>query len=138
MTAAGSVYNTAIHLAPVNLVPGADGTYRGTGIVQWSTTYTPSGGACGPTTYRGSFAAEVTLRIDPADPNRAFLTAKFTLETDGTANIRCSGLTIPFPALYFTPDLKTEHGVSIGGSTVIASSVPYDSKSTVTVTKAVP
>ena len=74
---AGNVYDTAIHLKKLDLVPAPDGTSTATATVNWTTTYKPPTAACETKTYTGTFQTEVTARVDPADPTLVLVKASF-------------------------------------------------------------
>jgi hypothetical protein len=90
-------YDTTIHLPQIPLEPAGDGTYKGTGTVQWSTTITVNVPECRPKTYTGSFGTEVTAKQDPANPDAVLVTWSFQPGRISTETLACKGGGFPFP-----------------------------------------
>jgi hypothetical protein len=90
-------YDTTIHLPQIPLEPARDGTYKGTGTVQWSSTITINVPECRPKTYTGSFGTEVTAKQDPANPDAVLVTWSFQPGRISTETLACKGGGFPFP-----------------------------------------
>ncbi|MEA2653275.1 MAG: hypothetical protein QOI37_502 [Chloroflexota bacterium] len=139
---AGNVYDTTIHLAPIDLAPAADGSSRGEGTVHTTTTFTPAAG-CNPVTYTGTFQSQVSARIDPVDPTKALVRVGFTPGPVKTEHIVCGGRSQAFPGTTFLGSwaaLSTrEIPVAIDGSAHVDSAIPGGtSKITITIKRKPP
>ncbi len=137
---AGNVYDSAIHLAPLDLVPAQDGTSTASATVTWTTTYHSPGNVCKPKTYTGTFQTVVTARVDPADPTRVLLKASYIPGVLKNETLVCKGGSYPFnggTTLAIWAYLSSEHSVPIGGSITVGgpSGTLEKSSATVTVTK---
>lgn len=116
----GNVYDTAIHLKKLDLVPAQDGTSTATATVDWTTTYKPPTADCETKTYTGTFQTKVTARLDPADPTRVLVIASFIPGVLKQETFKCAGKTFPFTGGtslgVWASIAATEHAVTIGGS----------------------
>lgn len=115
---AGNVYDTSIHLKPLDLTPAPDGTFSASATVSWTTTYHPPA-ECKPKTYTGTFDTKVMARVDPADPTRVLLTASFIPAPLKPEVLECKGRNFPFvggTSLGVWAFLGAEHAVPIDGS----------------------
>ena len=92
----GNVYDTAIHLKPLDLKPDPGGTYKGHGTVHWTTTYRPPTSACKPKTYTGTFDTDVLAILDPVDPTRVTLSSSFIPGVLKPEVLHCTGRDFPF------------------------------------------
>jgi hypothetical protein len=136
---AGNVYDTAIHLKKLDLVPAQDGTSTATATVDWTTTYKPPTADCETKTYTGTFQTKVTARLDPADPTQVLVKASFIPGVLKQETFKCAGKAFPFTggaSLGVWVSLDSELAITIGGSATIHPTVPGGTGSvTVNITK---
>lgn len=131
--AGGSTYETEVILEPIALSAQPDGTFQGSGPATWETLWHPAIPGCPPKTYRGTFQAQVTARLDPTDPEAAFVTVIYLSGDVGTAEVvDCNGYPTPYlggQGLTAWIPLATGRDVRIGEPATFELEIPGGSTS---------
>ena len=94
--AAGNVYDTAIHLKPLDLTPAEDGSFQGPWHRDVDDHVHAADPDCKPKTYTGTFETEVTAKPDPDDPTKVTVTATFIPGVLKSEVLVCKGRSFPF------------------------------------------